>query len=74
MKIALVRWIDASRSDEEVSAYSLGPSVRETVGWLLREDKDGVVVAMSRDDGHFERGFYIPRAYIEGITKLDLKG
>lgn len=72
MKIALVTWLDATRTDESVQPHTRVGTKRETVGWLLRRDDEGVVIAMSRDwDGtDFERGFTIPRPYVSSVRIL----
>jgi hypothetical protein len=71
MKIVLVKWLDATRTDDVISASGKIGIVRETVGWLLRKDDDGIVIAFTRDDGHdYERGFTIPHTYIKSVRVL----
>jgi len=69
--IVVVEWIDAVRDDDVVVAGA-GPigCNRQTVGWLLRNDEHGVVMAMSDDEGSYERGFFIPFPYIVQVTQL----
>jgi len=71
VKLALVTWLDATRTDDNISAHASIGVMRETLGWLLYEGKDGVVLAMTRDgDENFERGFTIPHVYIHKVKKL----
>lgn len=43
---------------------------RKTLGWILRDDYTGIVIAMSRDGDEYERGFTIPRAYVVKVRRL----
>ena len=69
----VVTWLDAERGDETWEATSIGV-VRNTVGWVVRKDADGIVIAMSRDEypgtQKYERWFAIPTAYIQRVRKL----
>lgn len=73
MKVVEVTWLDATRSDDEPNLNADG-AVRRTVGWLVKDRKKGVIIAMSRDEGDgvtpFERWFFIPRPYIIKIRRL----
>jgi len=69
----MVVWLDATRTDETVTATDKIGIKRETLGWILRDDSQGVVIAMTKDDKDYERGFTIPRAYIKKVVKLDGK-
>lgn len=65
-RIALVTWRDARRTDDEVTGRETPATVRESVGWVLRDDEEGVTIGMTRDDiERFERGFMIPRDYVK---------
>ena len=70
LKIVLVTWMDATRTDDTLSARFAVSLRRETVGWLLRRDDDGVVLAFDRSENDFERGFGIPAAYIRSVKTL----
>ena len=71
--LALVTWFDATKTDEILdSTFNVG-STRRTTGWVLRDDKEGVVVAMSLDDEGYSRGFGIPRPYIKRIDVTDVR-
>lgn len=65
MRLALVTWLDAGRTDDTVTGHEDIGIRRQTVGWVLRNDEKGVVLAMTHDAGEYERGFFIPRLYIE---------
>lgn len=78
MKIVLVEWIDPwSHSgwvDEEDLDAGLNRDLTcSSIGWIVREDFDRVVIASSRihtDDGWGDL-FVIPRSAIIEITELD---
>jgi hypothetical protein len=76
VKIALVTWMDAVRTDDIVNADGLIGVTRKTVGWVVRKDKTGIVLAFSFDaDSVFERGFFIPQAYVKKVVWLaDIQG
>jgi hypothetical protein len=69
--MAMVVWLDATRTDETITATEKIGIKRKTVCWVLRDDAEGVVVAMSKDGNDYERGFTIPRSYIKKVVKLD---
>lgn len=68
--LGAVKWLDASRTDDEVNPLTLTGISRETIGWVLRDDAVGVVIAMTHDDERYERGFFIPRGYIQTVVRL----
>lgn len=76
MKLVLVTWLDAQKMSDEDEVTPEGPigAVRETAGWLLRRDEEGVVIAMSKDNHSdrtaFSRGFAIPKTYIKRVEVL----
>lgn len=72
MKVVLVKWLDATRTDDTMGAFDKVGVIRETVGWLLHDNEDGVILTMSRDfEGtSYERGFTIPKPYIKSKTVL----
>ena len=76
MKVVLVTWLDATKMDGEDEISPEGPIgvVRQAVGWLLRRDKDGVVIAMSKDNHpdrtQFSKGYAIPAAYVKRVEVL----
>ena len=70
----VVTWLDAERGDDEPTSGHIGV-VRNTVGWAVKRDDTGIVIAMSQDeyrDGKqtYERWFAIPTAYIQKVRKL----
>lgn len=77
MKLVLVTWLDAIQVDGSDEVAPDGPigAVRHSVGWLLRRDEEGVVIAMSRDEHAnrvaYEKGFGIPAAYIRKVKTLE---
>ena len=70
MKRVEVTWLDAMRGEGDALDAKLGIE-RRSVGWLVQDEDDGVVIAMSRDGGkEFERWFGIPRPYIVKVRRL----
>lgn len=67
---ARVTWLDASRTEETLTASMSVGIKRKTLGWILRDDYTGIVIAMSRDGDEYERGFTIPRAYVVKVRRL----
>jgi hypothetical protein len=71
--IVAVRWIDASYERGELSAEEMDPLAElETVGFLVREDKDSMSVASERgiDDKHYRHISHIPRSCIVTVRSL----
>jgi hypothetical protein len=59
----LLRWRDAVKFEE--SPPSRCYIMRETVGWIVSEDLEGIILAMDKDeDGNLEKGFGVPREYV----------
>lgn len=73
-RAVMVTWIDATRGDDFAPPATAAGIERRTLGWLLRDDDEGVVLAMS-DDGPagFERWYAIPRAYIVSVDRARWK-
>jgi hypothetical protein len=80
LPLVVVKWADAwVDGNEPVSlgsevAITHKPKIIVTVGWLLREDEDGVSVANEHyEDENVYRGrTYIPRAMITSIERYRL--
>lgn len=71
---ALVRWLDAVKTEESVTGAEDIGSDRETLGWVLANTEYGIIVAMTRDkaDGAvtYGRAFLIPKAMVTKVTRL----
>ena len=73
-----VSWSDAVSQDEWVEldeAKKLKPHAISTLGWLIHEDKDCVIVCLNIDlhrPGSSQM-ISIPRAWIHKMTKLKIK-
>lgn len=74
-----VRWLDAEGCNdqenvEDVLRGSIGVE-REDMGWLVRDDDAGVILAGSLiSDGTIDRRLSIPRAYVLGpVHELAVK-
>ena len=72
MKVVEVLWGDAWCSTRDISvrkARDLKPVMRTSVGFLVEENDDGVVIAMDRyedDPDHAHTHALIPWGWIEG--------
>lgn len=70
--MAVVIWSDAVKRDDGFMAPFETRTERRSVGWVLRDDKHGVVLAM--DDGGAEYGYEfglgIPRIYVSSVRYL----
>lgn len=72
-----VRWVDSAcrvawRDLEELEEDK--PTTCETMGWLVKEEKEYVIVAASRDDvnDRWADSTSIPRGCVLGIQALSL--
>jgi hypothetical protein len=73
--VALVRWLDAQMEGHWLDK---APSVADdltiyTVGFLLYEGKDRLILVQSLGDGHFGNVIHIPRGMVQSITKIELE-
>jgi hypothetical protein len=74
-KLILVRWGDAwvhgAWDDETPSTKKAKPVIVHTVGWLIKQDKTGVLVAAQIADGaQLANQSFIPKGMIKDITVL----
>lgn len=76
--LAVVTWLDASRTESNLTGREDIGIRRESVGWVLNNVPQGVVLAMTRDELNgnieYERGFTIPRPYIVKVRRLTEAG
>jgi hypothetical protein len=77
MKIAYVKWADASysnKSDERPLEELTGTTELEEVGFLLREDKDTITLALENQDGATTSRIWmiIPRCNIVSLYTRQL--
>lgn len=73
MKILLVEWVDADSDDEwkELSDIELTMPVVKTVGWLLAQDNDIIVLGQNvATDGDISCYMRIPKGWIKKTTTL----
>ncbi len=81
LDIVVIVWDDAWKS--ATADYSLDdivthhkPAVEQTIGWLMKEDEEGITVANERGTGdgadQFRGVSYIPRKMIRSITHFKL--
>jgi len=74
LKIVLVKWEDSASASGWTDEDDLAPAECETVGYLLKKNKDRVVVVQSTSDiAHYDNRFAIPRGCIKSIKELDIK-
>jgi hypothetical protein len=69
-KVARVHWLDASfhpgwHSSDEMDAIASDGCAFESVGWLVKDEPDYVVLAMSVGKTKAGELLKIPRAYIK---------
>lgn len=66
-----VTWLDAVfTSGDPVPMATVGIMMR-TLGWVLRDDSQGIVIASERDaEGGYRRVTEIPRPYIRKVVYL----
>jgi hypothetical protein len=72
MKIAEVVWLDAKHQFGPISIAGIEPgAVATTVGYLLRCDKEFVVVAMERFPDEYRNVTSIPRALVKRVRYVE---
>jgi hypothetical protein len=81
MQLVLVIWVDAWQDQENFStahgiASTHGPMNVETLGWLIRDDEEGISVVNERStqDGKdvFRGRTFIPRVNVKSVTSYNL--
>lgn len=60
--VVYVKWLDHAKSPDDPKG--LKPTVRHTLGWLVKETPEYVVLAMDRSKGGREYGFAIVKSLI----------
>ena len=69
-----VQWIDSTAHYRWVTVADLGsgPDPCESIGWLVRDEKDFITVAGHRSPGtdSFTGAITIPRAAVRSIKKI----
>jgi hypothetical protein len=73
--VVLIRWFDASYNSSEraESDIECRPIEMVEVGFLIKENKDAIVVGMEHapDHGTFRHVVTIPRVNVRSLTRLD---
>lgn len=70
-KLMYVEWVDAVADvgwDYEVEATKI--SLVKSVGWLVRETKDEIVLAADYSDGDTNRRMAIPKSWVRNKKAL----
>lgn len=76
LPIVLVTWVDAHAPApgwrKRTKQVSADPGLAYTAGFLMRCDKDAVVVACSYDPtgDHVNSGMTIPRGWVRSVKRL----
>lgn len=76
--LVVVYWLDAEGSGaqeltEDVMRCAIGRNRRD-VGWLLRDDAEGVVILGGLiDGGTHDRRLSVPRAYVRDVRRLAVR-
>jgi len=74
-----VTWIDATLKQgwlslQQAEKFAKTPLVVQTMGWLIEENKDNIVLGMGVDsEDDFHELFKIPRGCIKKIQRLYFK-
>lgn len=72
--LALVKWLDAQMEGHWLDS---APNVNDdltiySVGFLIHEAKDRIILVQSLGDGHFGNVIHIPRGMVQSITRMEL--
>ena len=76
MRLVLVDWLDAYSTDDWTSLKKLGKepdfdkSVTSTVGWLVHDGEDFLVVVPSKDKNNGACTMTIPRVCVQRILDV----
>jgi len=76
-KLVHVTWRDSSQShgwQDEGSARDCGPSICSSVGWIMRDDKDCLVLAASWSSGMVNDVTGIPWSCVVTVRGLNRRG
>lgn len=74
-ELAVVQWTDAAgfpgwvSSDEEIDEH-MGGSPTVSVGWVLRDDKRGILLADTQNKGQVGGTQFIPRGMVKSVKRL----
>jgi len=70
--LVVVIWDDATALDDGwgETPETLGPSFAISAGFLVRENKDYILLASSFDENHTNGRFQIPKAIIKEIKEI----
>lgn len=74
--VVVVEWIDASYQRGELTVPEMTPLMRlRTAGWLVREDKESISIALDRcDSEHSYRDVtHIPKSGVVSIQRIKVK-
>lgn len=75
--LIIVTWIDAVAGCgwEEFNDVDNSPHIISTVGYLIKESKESILLVMSKDEqsSNFNCSFVIPKGMIQNIKKLVCK-
>lgn len=64
-------WVHGPWDDKDSSAAKARPVVVYTVGWMMKKDKTGVLVAAQiAGDNQFANQSFIPRGMIRSVTVI----
>lgn len=77
MKRVAVVWEDSCSHDswEEIQGFKLSPAIINSLGWLISEEKDFILLALNYDPENqmASQLIAIPKAVIKNILELDHK-
>lgn len=74
MKAAHIKWVDSVTTYGWQNKETNGPSVIETVGWVVHETKAHIAVTTSASSGgRFLDQVVIPKSCITTLKRINLK-
>ena len=76
LPVVIVEWLDAVDWESPIALAEVGTRHRPekvlSIGWLLKDDADGVTIGCEYYDEMFRRTEFIPRVNIKAVTPYHL--
>lgn len=71
-KAVYVEWLDHMAGSEAEDVKTIKPIVRRSLGWLVKDRKKYIVIAMDTSREGEEHGFAIVRDLIRDMREIEL--
>lgn len=68
--IVRVAWLDATQEEESMTEDLAIGVIRYSVGYAVRNDEEGIVLAMDLCDGEYTKGYTVPSEYVKDVEVL----